>query len=127
MLNKKGFTLIEILVALAVFALGLVVLMRLQTVSIKGSGFNKEATNATILAQKYVEQIKGTAYTSIATNTTGVQDQITGITYTTTWSVSEFGTAPSRYKTLTVTVTWTGTSTTTYTKSTTLDTIISEI
>ncbi len=119
-MNKRGFTVIEILVALLLFSVGALALAKMQVISVKGSGFNKEATSATALAQKKMEELKGGFYTSVTSNATGVTDQIAGITYTTTWTSSETGNTPTRYKTVAVTVTW-------GTKSITITTIISEV
>jgi type II secretion system protein I len=119
-LNNRGFTLLEILITLAIFALGAIALANLQIVSIRGSGFNREATIATTLAQKRMEELESSRYGAITSDETGVQEQNGGITYTITWTVKEGGTAPNRYKYVTVTVTWAS-------KSITLNTIISEV
>jgi type II secretion system protein I len=119
-LNRRGFTVIEILVALLLFSIGALALVKMQVGSIKGSGFNKETASAITLAQKKMEQLKNGTYPSVTSNATGVTDQIAGITYTTTWVSNETGSAPTRYKTVAVTVTW-------GTKSITINTIISEV
>jgi len=116
----RGFTLIEVLVALVLLVIGIFALSKMQVLGVRGTGFNKETTVATTLAQKKLEELKGTAYTAVASDATGSQDQMGGIAYTTTWSVNEAGASPGRYKTVTVTVTWGG-------RNIVITTIISEV
>jgi len=123
-LDNRGFTLLEILVTLVICALGALALANLQIVSMRGSGFNRDATFATTLAQRKMEELKSSSYSTVIANATGVQEQNAGTTYTTTWTVSESGTAPNRYKNVGVTVTWAGKS---GTLTITLNTIISEV
>jgi type IV pilus assembly protein PilV len=115
-LSKKGFTLIEVLVALVIFTLGALALASMQVVSTKGSSFSKQATVATTLAQKKMEELRNTPYGSITSDATGVTEQDMVVT----WTIVENGTAPCRYKNIAVTVTWTG-------KSIILNTIRSEV
>jgi type II secretion system protein I len=115
-LNNKGFTLIEILVALALFALGALALAQMQVLSIRGASFSKDAVTATTLGEKKMEELKNTAFSAITTNTAGVTEQ--GMTIT--WTVTTSGTAPTRYKTILLTVSWTG-------KSVSFSTIVSEV
>ncbi len=121
MLTNRGFTLLEVLIALALFAIAALALAKIQVVNIQGSGFNRDAITATTLAQKKMEELKSLTYGSIATNVVGVQEQVAGITYTTTWTVNESGSSPSRIKRISVTVSWENN------KNITLDTIISEV
>ena len=114
MSNNKGFTLIEILVGLILFAIGAVVFAQMQLLSIRGSSFGKDALTAITLGQQNLEQLKSTPFNGIASNT------LTSGNMTATWTVTTSGTAPSRYKTILMTVTW-------GTKSISFSTIISEV
>jgi hypothetical protein len=102
------------------FTIGVVALVKMSVISVRGTGFNKEVTTATSLAQASMEDIRGSLYSAVASNATGVQNVLSGITYTTTWSVTESGSSPARHKNVTVTVTWGA-------KNITLVTIISEL
>jgi type IV pilus assembly protein PilV len=114
-LNNKGFTLIEILITLVIFTLGALALANMQITSTKGSSFGKEAVLATTLAQKKMEELKTMSFNTIAADGVGVTEQNMNVT----WTVSENGTAPNRYKNVGVTVSWAG-------KSIVLHTIVSE-
>ncbi len=61
MLGKKGkgFTLIEILIALAVLAMGIAMLITMFTVGMKGVTTNQVRTQATNLAQDLMDEIMG--------------------------------------------------------------------
>jgi prepilin-type N-terminal cleavage/methylation domain-containing protein len=119
-LNKRGFTVLEILIAVLIFALGALILAKMQVTSVKGSGFNKQAAVSTTLAQKKMEELKAMSYSAVTTDATGVTDTVAGVAYNTTWAVVESGTAPTRYKSVAVTVAW-GTT------SITINSIISEV
>ncbi len=119
-MSSRGFTLVEVLVALALFSIGVVALVKMQVTSTRGTGLNRELVVATVLAQKKMEELKGMVYSSVAPDAAGAEDHLAGITYTTTCTMNEFGTAPGRYKTVTVTVTWKG-------KRITITSIVSEV
>jgi len=106
-----GFSLLEILVTIVIFSLGILALAATQVLNIKGTGFNKDAGVATGLAQKRLEDLKNTAFDSIAANTTGVTERGMNVS----WSVTTSGTAPHRYKDVAVTVAWEGKSISCYT------------
>lgn len=100
-LSKGGFTLIEILVTVALFSLGALGLAAMQVLSIKGTGFNKEATVALGLAQRTIEDFKNVTFGNNS-GYCGTTQQ--GMTIACTPTTS--GTAPCRYEEITVTVTW---------------------
>lgn len=102
MRNNKGFTLVEILVAVLILAVGVCGIAALQTRNVRTTGFNKDASIATGLVQKKLEDLKNEPFDSVVPNTTGVVDS--GMTVT--WNVATTGSAPNRYKDVTATVAW---------------------
>ena len=106
MVGDEGFSLMEILVTIVIFSLGVLALAATQVINIKGTGLNKDAGIATTLAQKQLEDLKNTAFDSITTDTTGVTQGNMNVS----WDVTTYGTAPNRYKDVTVTVFWEGKS-----------------
>jgi prepilin-type N-terminal cleavage/methylation domain-containing protein len=61
-LQNRGFTLLEVLVTLAVVGVGVLVLARMQIVAIRGTGFNKEANAAAAVAQTVLEDCKAAVF-----------------------------------------------------------------
>jgi len=61
-LNKKGFSLIEVLIGLTILAIGLLAIAGMQITSIKGNYFSNNATQATIFAQDKLEDLKKLHY-----------------------------------------------------------------
>lgn len=64
--NLRGFTLIETLVALTVFSIGMLGTANLVGVLIHSSTLSHTRTTATLLAQDTLEALRNTAYTDIA-------------------------------------------------------------
>lgn len=60
--NEKGFSLIEILIAITIFAIGILAVGKMQITAIKGNSFANDLTNATILAQDRMEKLIGLSY-----------------------------------------------------------------
>lgn len=73
-LNNKGFTLLEVLVAIVVVAIGLLAVAGMQTTALTANASGKDATMAIQLAEEMVDRIRingGTTpgiYTNIDTN-----------------------------------------------------------
>lgn len=57
--NKKGFTLVEILIALVILSMGIAMLITMFTVGLKGVIANQVRTQATNLAQDLMDEIIG--------------------------------------------------------------------
>jgi type IV pilus assembly protein PilV len=62
-LNKKGFTLIEVLVGLVILAIGLLAIAGMQITSVRGNFYSSNITQASILAQDRMEFLKNRLYT----------------------------------------------------------------
>ena len=56
--KRNGFSLIEVLIALVLLVVGLLALGGMQIVSIKGNSFSQQMTQATVLTQSKLEEIK---------------------------------------------------------------------
>jgi prepilin-type N-terminal cleavage/methylation domain-containing protein len=57
-LNKKGFSLIEVLVGLVLLAIGLLAIAGMQITSVRGNFFSGNMTQASILAQDRLEILR---------------------------------------------------------------------
>ena len=60
--NEKGFSLIEILIAVTVFAIGILAVGKMQITAIKGNSFASVLSDATTLAQDRMEELMGLSY-----------------------------------------------------------------
>ena len=56
--KNKGFTLIEVLVAIVVLSVALLALAGLQIISIRSNSFGNRMTEATTLARDLMEEMK---------------------------------------------------------------------
>ena len=98
-LINKGFTLLEVLIAISIFAVGLLGVATMQISAIRGNRLGNEVTQATFLGQAKLEELKNS--TNVANEPDGNDQQ--GI-FTRTWVITP-NTAYSRR--VTVTVAWT--------------------
>lgn len=57
-MNKKGFTLIEMLVGLVLLAIGLLAIAGMQITSVRGNFFSSNMTQASTLAQDRLETLR---------------------------------------------------------------------
>lgn len=64
--NQSGFTLLEVLLAITIFAIGLLAVAAMQVSAIHGNKLGNEWTQATTLAQKQLEALKSGDITTAA-------------------------------------------------------------
>jgi type IV pilus assembly protein PilV len=57
-MNKKGFTLVEVLVGLVILAIGLLGIAGMQVSSVRGNFFSNNLTEATFIAKDRLEYLK---------------------------------------------------------------------
>jgi len=104
--NQKGFSLIEVMIALIILAVGLLGIGGLQISSIKGNSFSSHVTQASILAQNKLENLRNLPYDD--PKLTGGQpvEQITksGLVFTVGYDVRLVG---NSMKKITTNVGWT--------------------
>ncbi|MDP2855433.1 MAG: prepilin-type N-terminal cleavage/methylation domain-containing protein [Smithellaceae bacterium] len=62
---NKGFTLIEVLIAIVILTIGLLALVSVTVMVIKGNSLNRGITTATTLANQQLETLKNTSYSGI--------------------------------------------------------------
>lgn len=101
LIKDKGFTLMEVLIAVVVLSVALLALAGLQIISIRGNSFGNHMTEATTLARDLMEEMKNTAWDGIADRSDDLKGD-SGVIYHRTCTVTE----SERLRTITVTVSW---------------------
>jgi type IV pilus assembly protein PilV len=105
----KGFTLIEVLIVMAIFSIGILAVAAMQMTSTKGNASARRITEATALAENQIENLMQVSYDHADLNTATNPHGSTQGPYTINWNVTEVdldadGTNDS--KTVDVTVNW---------------------
>lgn len=118
--NEKGFTLIEVLMAISIMAIGLLGLAALQITATGGNALAKKNSLAVSLAEDKIEFYKNTLYNNIPAGVTTETNLPAGAIYTRTTTVED-DTPITGVKTITVKVAWQNGS-----KSVSFQTIISQ-
>lgn len=67
-MDQKGFSLVEILIAMTIFAVGLLALAGMQITAIQGNTFSGTTTDGIRLAQDHIEQLMPLTYSSLTTD-----------------------------------------------------------
>ena len=107
MKEQNGFTLLEVIIALFIFSIGLLAVASMQMTAIKGNYFSGTLTEATNWAADQMETLMSLPYADIdsaAEDDPDVSDP--DDIYSITWSVADDDTT-NNTKTITITVTWT--------------------
>jgi len=125
-MNNKGFTLVELMVALVVFAIGILAVGQLQVTSIRYNAHAQRMSEATMLAQGQMDSMLACAYVDASVGT--VSYDTSNPTYTITTKVTEdsedLSVPIAAIKQINVEVTWTSRGTT---KNVTLDSIRTDL
>jgi len=104
-MDQKGFSLIEVLISLIILAVGLLAIGGLQVSAVQGNTFGSHLTQATVLAQNKLEELKNLPYHYPKLSSGQPSQQITesGIAYTIGYDVTALGNTMKR---ITTTVRW---------------------
>lgn len=99
--TSKGFTLLEMLIAMIILCVALLGLGQMMLLSITGTSFGNKVTEATTFAQDKMEELRTVDWNNLEDgNDTIVGSQ--GIQYRRTWTVAPTGTM----KTINLAIGW---------------------
>jgi len=110
--NQSGFTLIEVMIAITILAIGILGVAKMQISAMKGNSYASGLTEATSFAQNKMEELVSIAYDNTDLNdvdvdgTTGLDDTAnpdgsqtgsgaTGIQYDILWNIAVGDPAPN--------------------------------
>ena len=103
-LSYNGFTLVEVLVAMVIFAISSMAVTMLMMNHTKLVSLNSQASEAIALAQDKLEDLRTMSFADLVSNSAPPVTK-KGTAYTTSWTVQQ-NTPTTDMSTLTVTVTW---------------------
>jgi prepilin-type N-terminal cleavage/methylation domain-containing protein len=95
--RKEGFTLVEVMIALVLFAIGMLAFGGLEIIALRNVTFSKDYGKANTYAQRKVEEMKGTAWASVSAGSDTLEEK-----FTRNWTVTTQG----EIKNVSVTVSW---------------------
>jgi prepilin-type N-terminal cleavage/methylation domain-containing protein len=106
--DRRGFTLIEVMVAVALLVIGILGLIATATSVIQGNAISRQMTTAATLAEERMEILKRQSYTAADLTAGSHNDPGNPLSsiYTRTWTVTD-NTPAANMKTVQVTVSWT--------------------
>ena len=107
--EPKGFSMIEMLIALVILSVSLLALASLMGVVTRNNSYGSHLTEATTFAQDRLEELRATQWALIIPNTTATDQRVgsTGIVYTRSWTAVPDSPAPNdTLKRITVIVNW---------------------
>jgi type IV pilus assembly protein PilV len=110
--NDKGYTLIEMLIAIAILSVGLLAVATMQISSIRVNDTARRMTRRATIAQDRLEYIMSLKYTHAVLTSGAHTDGSAPSGYTISWNVSTGGTLPPLTKLIRVNVTERGKTTT---------------
>ena len=103
-IESKGFTLIEILIALVILSIAFLALAGLMVQTTKNNSFGGRMTEAATFAQDKLEELRASSWVAITPGSDKINSDYTrGMDYTRNWNVVTNG----NLRTITVTINWT--------------------
>ena len=103
---RRGFSLVEVVVSLAILSVGLLVAMRVFPVGLRASQRSERSSRAVMAAQRTIESLKLKPWSELAEGTTSTIDGPYTITVRLAVSAAAELSDPSKLKAVEVIVAW---------------------
>jgi prepilin-type N-terminal cleavage/methylation domain-containing protein len=87
--SERGFTLIEVLVALLITLIGLAGVLMMQSSSVKANRQNAQFTRASMIAEEAIEAARGVATSRLLTGVVYPSQTFNGVTYAISLNAAE--------------------------------------
>jgi type IV pilus assembly protein PilV len=103
-----GFTLIELVVAILIFAIGIVGIMKMHQASIQANNYSMQLTQAMNIAEDKLDFLRGLQFTN-ANMTTGNHAAVAtsmGVQYNLTWTVAATAGSNNHARSVNLTIAW---------------------
>jgi type IV pilus assembly protein PilV len=105
-IKSRGFSLIEILIAIVILSISLLALASLMVTTTQNNSFGGHMTEATTFAQDMLERLRVSPWENVVSNADQVTGS-TGINYDRNWVVSPNPTSPDdTLRTVSMTINW---------------------
>jgi len=104
--NKKGYSLIEVLISLVILSIAILGLTGLMVQTTNNNSFGCHITEAATFAQDQLENLRVSPWANVVTGN-DVRQGSTGINYSRSWVVVPNGAPPNdTIREITITITW---------------------
>jgi type IV pilus assembly protein PilV len=104
--NSRGFSLIEILIAIVILSISLLALAALMVTTTQNNSFGAHMSEATTFAQDMLERLRVSPWANVMSGADQVTGS-TGINYDRNWVVSPNPITPNdTLRTVTITINW---------------------
>ena len=108
-IKSRGFSLIEMLIAIVILSISLLALAGLMVTTTQNNSFGGRMTEAATFAQDRLEELKVTPWANLVSGT-DMRTGSTGIDYTRTWTVATNAIVPPTpeptLRSVTITINW---------------------
>jgi prepilin-type N-terminal cleavage/methylation domain-containing protein len=107
--GSRGFTLIELVVAILVFALGITGIMKMHQASVQSNNFSMQLSQAMNVAEDKMDYLRGLGLNnnSMSVGAHNTPDVVAmGVPYTITWTVVNTPNTFNRSRTVSMRITW---------------------
>ncbi len=110
--KSKGFTLIEVLIAMTIMVIGLLALWNMHISSVRSDAFSNNLSKAILCAEQKIEEMKAEDFSTLSSGSDNTDKNCNQASsnsfYRREWTVSDYAISLTNTKEVNVTVGWSG-------------------